>query len=203
MHRFAESITTTPTTAEQRPPVVIPAPCVGVSKALRKEFVVLQARADSLETDKSHASLHRADFVRELDALTEVAEVEAAAPKGKPKTARQSVAEETGVVDLVADKAIGFEALQIRDIAIGLLRKEFALRSDVDGYLERRLSEGRKAEIAARAKLEETEADIQSKQELVGDKTIHVNRREIEELKSLIRFEAARLAGLSGRRFGQ
>jgi hypothetical protein len=100
---------------------------------------------------------------------------------GKQKTSVRSQLTSS----IVGDKTIGHEALQIRDIAVGLLRKEFALRTDVDGYLERR-----KAEIVARAKLDETEADIQSKQELVGDKTIHENRRKIEELKSLIRFEA-------------
>jgi hypothetical protein len=242
MQPLSNATTMTPTIAEQRPPVLIQVPFEGSPKKLRAEFAKLRARIDALETDKNNAALHRADFMRELDSLTEAQTEATKATQGKPKTTHQAVAEETGIVDLESDKSITWEATQIRDISVGILRKELALRSDLGGYSDRWLVEGQKAVVTLRAKLTETRAgvmgwlvkghshyggyddpttnklspcrvlpgyvfshpavvaaknELQTVQELVREKTIYVNRREIQELRRLIRSEAARLAGLS------
>jgi hypothetical protein len=156
---------------------------------------------------------------------------------------RQAIAEFTGSVGVEEDRSIAWEATEVRDIAIGLLRKELGIRVDLVGYLKRWQVEGRKAIVALRAKLEETRVGVRaylikghSKYggfhdpemhklsgsrvlpgyvlshpavvaatvelkgvigTLNGTKPVSENAREIEELRRLIRSEAARLAGLA------
>ena len=90
---FTDSITMQPSVAEQRRAVLIPAPFGGGGKKLQAEFAMLRARSDALETDRGHAALHRADFVRELDEMAESRTEAIEAKRGKPKTRRESIAE--------------------------------------------------------------------------------------------------------------
>jgi hypothetical protein len=227
MQTLSNPIELKPSIAEQRRAVTIPA-CDGASETLKREFDVLQARSDALEADRSHAAQHRADFARELEEMTETIAV----VKDDP----------AGIVGIVEDKSITWEATTVRDIAIGLLRKELSIRGDLTGYLERWQVEGRKLVGTLRGKLEETRegvtawlikghskfggfhdpktcklspsrvlpgyinshpavlaatAELKAAEGPPKTKPVPVNAREMEELRRLIRSEAARLAGLS------
>lgn len=178
-----------PTTAEQRPPVLIPEPPDGAGSELRAEFDVLQARSDALQFDKANAVDHRADFMAELNAMADAATEAAESSKATAELIEDAVDDAYAVEN---DRAWAWEFQQVRDIAVGLLRKELALRVDLAGYVER--WEETPAGVNGDGK--HAGFDVPGSGKLDCDTSAANNQREIEVLRRLIRREAATLAGV-------
>lgn len=219
--------TTNQPVAERRRPVSIPAPLVQASKELRNEFELLSASSNSLEDDRKHAALHRETFSRELEEVTGTTSAIMEDPQG------QKIAVESG-------RSIVWEAGDVRDRMLELLRKELALRNNLETYLKHWRAEGVEILDFLRTKLAETRTSVHdwlvkgdskfggyhdpvtnklspcrvmpgyiashpavfevrtalvTADRLTKDKSHATNRREIEDLRMLIRQEANRLAG--------
>ena len=105
------------------------------------------------------------------------------AAEGKPTMMAGMIAEASGAIE---NRSVALEGMTIRDIGLGLFRKELAIRGDLGGYLKRWLTEAGKDVTALREKLARSSDDsASSRSSLIAALPIHLRPKHLETTQQI------------------